>query len=224
MLPAVVVASLRARGVAVRVLKPVITGLDEPADDIWPHDHDLLARVAGCMPEEVVLSSYGPPVSPHLAAELAGRGFALSELTAGIRARVVGDEVLVIEAVGGLLVPLDHGSSVRDLARAVGLPLLVAARPGLGTINHTLLTLEAARAAGLKVAGVVLTPWPDAPDTIERSNLETIGRLGEVEVGTLATIGEPKPELLAAAADGLPLKRWLRLASSGGPVRRGCID
>ena len=116
----------------------------------------------------------------------------------------------MIEAVGGLLVPLDHGSSVRDLARAVGLPLLVAARPGLGTINHTLLTLEAARAAGLKVAGVVLTPWPDAPDTIERSNLETIGRLGEVEVGTLATIGEPTPELLAAAADGLPLERWLR--------------
>ena len=209
-LTAAVVASLRARGVAVRVLKPVITGLDEPADDIWPHDHELLARVAGCMPEEVVLSSYGPPVSPHLAAELAGRAFALSELTAGIRARVAGDQVLVIEAVGGLLVPLDHGSSVRDLARAVGLPLLVAARPGLGTINHTLLTLEAARAAGLKVAGVVLTPWPDAPDTIERSNLETIGRLGEVEVGTLATIGEPTPELLAAAADRLPLERWLR--------------
>ena len=209
-LTAAVVASLRAGGVAVRVLKPVISGLDEPADDIWPHDHELLARVAGCTPAEVVLSSYGPPVSPHLAAELAGRGLALSELTAGIRARVVGDEVLVIEGVGGLLVPLDHGSSVRDLARAVGLPLLVAARPGLGTINHTLLTLEAARAAGLQVAGVVLTPWPDAPDTIERSNLETIGRLGEVEVGTLATIGEPTPELLAAAADGLPLERWLR--------------
>jgi dethiobiotin synthetase len=209
-LTAAVVASLRAGGVAVRVLKPVITGLDEPADDIWPHDHELLARVAGCTPEEVVLSSYGPPVSPHLAAELAGRGLALSELTAGIRARVAGDEVLVIEAVGGLLVPLDHGSSVRDLARAVGLPLLVAARPGLGTINHTLLTLEAARAAGLQVAGVVLTPWPDAPDTVERSNLATIGRLGEVEVGTLATIGEPTSELLAAAADGLPLERWLR--------------
>lgn len=209
-LTAAVVASLRAGGVAVRVLKPVISGLDEPADDIWPHDHELLARVAGCTPAEVVLSSYGPPVSPHLAAGLAGRGLALSELTAGIRARVVGDEVLVIEGVGGLLVPLDHGSSVRDLARAVGLPLLVAARPGLGTINHTLLTLEAARAAGLQVAGVVLTPWPDAPDTIERSNLETIGRLGEVEVGTLATIGEPTPELLAAAADGLPLERWLR--------------
>jgi dethiobiotin synthetase len=209
-LTAAVVASLRAGGVAVRVLKPVINGLDEPADDIWPHDHELLARVAGCTPAEVVLSGYGPPVSPHLAAELAGRTLALSELTAGIRARVAGDEVLVIEAVGGLLVPLDHGSSVRDLARAVGLPLLVAARPGLGTINHTLLTLEAARTAGLQVAGVVLTPWPDAPDTIERSNLETIGRLGEVEVGTLATIGEPTPELLAGAAAELPLERWLR--------------
>ncbi|MGO9884024.1 MAG: dethiobiotin synthase [Solirubrobacteraceae bacterium] len=209
-LTAAIVASLRGGGVAVRVLKPVITGLDEPPDGIWPHDHELLARIAGCMPEEVVLSSYGPPVSPHLAWELAGRGMALPELVAGIRARAAGDEVLVIEGVGGLLVPLDHESRVRDLALAVGLPLLVAARPGLGTINHTLLTLEAARSVGLELAGVVLTPWPTDPGTIERSNLETIGRIGEVEVGTLATVRELTPELLAAAAAALPLERWLR--------------
>jgi dethiobiotin synthetase len=209
-LSAAIVASLRARGVAVRALKPVITGLDEPADPIWPHDHELLAQVAGCPPDEVVLSSYGPAVSPHLAWELAGRGVALPELVGGIRARIRAGEVAVIEGVGGLLVPLDGQSSVRDLARAVGLPLLVAARPGLGTINHTLLTLEAARAAGLQVAGVVLTPWPSDPDTIERSNLETIARVGGVDVGTLATVAEPTPALLAAAAAELPVERWLR--------------
>jgi dethiobiotin synthetase len=209
-LTAAVVASLRAGGVAVRALKPVVTGLDQPPDPEWRHDHELLGRIAGCAPEQVVLSSYGPPVSPHLAAELAGGGLGLPELVARIRAAVSPGETLVIEGVGGLLVPLDRRSCVRDLARAVGLPLLVAARPGLGTINHTRLTLEAARAAGLDVAGVVLTPWPDEPGAIERSNLDTIERLGEVEVGTLATVGEPTPELLAAAADGLPLERWLR--------------
>ena len=63
---------------------------------------------------------------------------------------------------------------MRDLAVALALPLVVAARPGLGTINHTLLTLEAARSAGLAVAGVVLTPWPEHPSAMERSNRETI--------------------------------------------------
>jgi dethiobiotin synthetase len=208
-LTAAIVASLRARGVAVRVLKPVLTGLDEPAESDWPHDHELLARVAGCPPEEVVLSSYGPPVSPHLAAQMSGRRLALSDLVACIRAAIGRREVAVIEGVGGLLVPLDHGFNVRDLAGAVGLPLLVAGRPGLGTINHTLLTLEAARTAGLEVAGVVLTPWPDRPQTIERSNLETIGRLGHVEVEPLATVSTPTPELLATAAERLPLERWL---------------
>ena len=66
-----------------------------------------------------------------------------------------------MEGVGGLLVPLAEDFTVRDLAVALGLGVLIAARPGLGTINHTLLTLEAARAAGLDVRAVVLTPWPE---------------------------------------------------------------
>ena len=70
--------------------------------------------------------------------------------------------MLVCEGVGGLLVPLTPGYLVRDLALDLGLPVVVAARTGLGTINHTLLTVEAARAAGLSVAGVVMTPWPAA--------------------------------------------------------------
>ena len=81
-------------------------------------------------------------------------------------------------------------------AEALGLPLVVAARPGLGTINHTLLTLEAA--AALDVRAVVLTPWPDEPSRIERSNLETIGRL--VPCATLAR---------DADAGALPVAEWL---------------
>ncbi len=75
----------------------------------------------------------------------------------------------------------------------LGLPLVVAAPPGLGTINHTLLTIEAARATGLEVASVVLTPWPEGPTAIETSNLETIAALGQVEVRTLSRLDLSAP-------------------------------
>ena len=74
------------------------------------------------------------------------------------------------EGVGGLLVPITPGYLVRDLALDLGLPVVIAARTGLGTINHTLLTVEAARTGGLQVAGVVMTPWPARPEAIEESN------------------------------------------------------
>src|SRR5262249_10647219 len=83
---------------------------------------------------------------------------------AGARRVASGADALVVEGVGGLLVPLTTGYAVRDFALDLELPLVVAARPGLGTINHTLLTLEAARAAGLTVRAVVITPWPAAPE------------------------------------------------------------
>ena len=213
-LTAAIVARLRARGDAVTVLKPVITGLDELPDPVWPHDHELLARIAGVTADEVVLASYGPPVSPHLAAELTGRGLGLDQLVAGLEARVGPGSMAIVEGVGGLLVPLDGSHDVRDLARALGLPLVIAARPGLGTINHTLLTLEAARRAGLEPAGVVLTPWPGDPGTVERSNLETIESRGRVEVATLPAISAPEPELLTNAAAALPLERWLEWPGS----------
>jgi dethiobiotin synthetase len=84
----------------------------------------------------------------------------------------------------------------------------VAARTGLGTINHTLLTLEAARAAGLDVTAVVLTPWPEDPEPIELSNRLTIAELGRVEVVGLAPTA-PDPAALARAGAALPLDDWL---------------
>jgi dethiobiotin synthetase len=86
---------------------------------------------------------------------------------------------------------------------------VVAARPGLGTINHTLLTLEAARTAGLRAAAVVLTPWPGDPGPVERSNRETIAALGAVDVLTLPPIARGDPALLATAGATLPLEEWL---------------
>src|SRR5215207_2163017 len=167
-----VVAALRARGRRVAAYKPVVTGLDEQPETGWPRDHELLAAAAGVAPGVVAPLTFGPPVSPHLAAELAGVALDLDAmvLAAGAAAAEARADELVVEGVGGLLVPLTPEHTVRDLAVALALPLVVAARPGLGTISHTLLTLESARAAGLSVAAVVLTPWPDEPSTMERSN------------------------------------------------------
>jgi dethiobiotin synthetase len=200
-----VVARLRADGVDVRALKPVITGLEDPVDPNWPPDHVLLARTAGCQPDEVVVATYGPAVSPHFAAELEDRPVDPDAILAAARAAAAVGEALIVEGVGGLLVPIADGYDVRQLAVDLELPLLVAARPGLGTINHTLLTLEAARAAGLTVAAVVITPWPEEPSPMELSNRETIARLGDVDVWTLPEIASADPAALAAAGAALPL-------------------
>jgi len=104
-----------------------------------------------------------------------------------------GADALVCEGVGGLLVPLAPGYCVRDFAVDLGLPLVVVASPGLGTINHTLLTIEAARAAELVVELIVLNPWPDSPNQIEESNRETIAALAGIPVETLPRIDLDDP-------------------------------
>ncbi len=206
-----IVAALCARGERVAAYKPVVTGLDEPAEPGWPRDHELLAAAAGTAPAAVAPHGFGPPVSPHLAAELAGVELDLDAMVVAASAAAAEADatVLVAEGVGGLLVPLTREQTVRDLAVALGLPLVVAARPGLGTISHTLLTLEAARTAGLTVAAVVMTPWPREPPVVAESNRATVARLGAVEVATLPPLPDGSPPSLAAGGAMLPLERWL---------------
>jgi dethiobiotin synthetase len=201
-LTAALVAALRGRGERVAARKPVLTGLDDGP----PLDHELLARASGEPASTVSPLRFGPPVSPHLAAELAGREIDVAALLADLRAA---HPPVIVEGIGGLLVPLAPGWDVRRLALELGFGVVIAARPGLGTINHTLLTLEAARTVGLDVRAVVLTPWPAAPTTIEASNLTTIERLGAVEVATLPPLSEVSTESLAAAGAALPYERWL---------------
>ncbi len=203
---AALLAAMREAGEPVRAHKPVVTGLAEPSS-AWPPDHELLALAAGTSPEEVTPLRFDPPVSPHLAARLAGQSIDPAAAIASARAEP--DRTLVVEGVGGLLVPIAKGFSVRDLAVALKLPLVIAALPGLGTINHTLLTIEAARSAELNVAAVVLTPWPAEAGQIEQSNHETIARLGAVEVSTLEEIAGPEIADLARAGDRLPWPDWL---------------
>jgi dethiobiotin synthetase len=205
-LSAALLAAIAAAGESVRAYKPIVTGLAEPPGP-WPPDHELLARAAGKKPEDVAPLRYGPAVSPHLAAALAGEPVDPARLLAA--AQGAAEDVLIVEGVGGLLVPLTDDFMVRDLAAQLGLPLLIAARPGLGTINHTLLTLDAARAAALDVRAVVLTPWPAEPSVMERSNRETIARIGDVEVHGLARMPTPALHELTRAGTALPWRRWL---------------
>jgi dethiobiotin synthetase len=208
-LSAALVAAMAQSGEDVAAFKPVVTGLEETPTGGWPADHELLATVSGRSPADVAPLTFDPPASPHLAAELAGRRVELGPLVDAARAAGAG-RMLVVEGVGGLLVPLNDRQTVRDLAVALALPVVVAARPGLGTINHTLLTLEAARAVGLDVRAVVLTPWPEQPGTVERSNLDTIARMGAgAEVTILSCVEAPEPALLARAGATLAWQRWV---------------
>ncbi len=200
-------AALARDGRRVAAYKPVVTGLDEASGD-WPPDHELLADAAnaGQAPEDVAPYRFGPPVSPHHAAELAGSPVDTATLVRAARAAAAGADVLVAEGVGGLLVPLTPGYLVRDLAVDLGLPVVVAAESGLGTINHSLLTVEAARVAGLAVAGVVMTPWPERPSAMARSNRDTVERVAGVSVRGLP---ETSLDRLADAGAALPISEWL---------------
>jgi dethiobiotin synthetase len=191
---AAIARTVRASGASVAVFKPAVTGLDDsPANG--PPDHLVLREAAESSQtdEEVAPYRYGPAMSPHLAASLAGEEISPARLLDAAATAAASAETLVCEGVGGLLVPLAPGYLVRDFAAELGLPLIVAAPPGLGTINHTLLTLEAARAAGLAVEAVVLTPWPERPSEVERSNRETISALGGVAVEALPHSAQTLP-------------------------------
>jgi dethiobiotin synthetase len=153
---------------------------------------------------------FGPPLSPHLAAEQAGVEIDTERLVSAAHETAPAADVLVVEGVGGLMVPLTPTYLVRNLASELALPVVIAARTGLGTISHTLLTIEAAWTAELEVVGVVMTPWPEDPAPIEVSNRETVQRLGEVAVTGLRATA---PGDLAAAGAELPVADWFARAA-----------
>ncbi|MHB8233457.1 MAG: dethiobiotin synthase, partial [Solirubrobacteraceae bacterium] len=140
-LSAALLAAMVAESEHVTAHKPAVTGLDEPPDgapaDAWPADHELLGAAAQMPADEVAPLRYGPAVSPLLAAELAGETLQARRLLAAGAAAVADREddggTVIVEGVGGLLSPLADNLTVCDLAVSLRLPVLIAARPGLGT-------------------------------------------------------------------------------------------
>jgi len=155
--------------VPLRYWKPIQTGIEQ--DDDTGH----VGRLAGCEPHEL----FSPgirlprPVSPHLAAALSGTTIRLNELLDPI---VDADDGArwIVEGAGGVLVPINQSEMMIDLIACLGLPVVVATRTSLGTINHTLLTLEALRRRSLHVAGVVLVGDPNAHN---RAAIESYGHV-----------------------------------------------
>ena len=150
-----------AKASAVAVFKPAVTGLDEPGES-RPRAAAPRRPARGQSDEEIAPYRYGPPASPHLAAALAGEEIEPERLLRRRAGRGRGRRRVSARASAACSSARRRAAYlVRDLAADLGYPLVIAAAPGLGTINHTLLTIEAARAAGLEVAAVVLTPWPE---------------------------------------------------------------
>lgn len=205
---AAIVHQLAATGQRVAAFKPVVTGLDEP-DATWPMDHELLAAATGWQDAAGVTPyTFGPAVSPHLAARKAGVSIEPEHLIAAFADLAESADCVVCEGVGGMLVPLVEAPaySVLDLMLALDLPVVVAAHPDLGTISDTRLTVDRARSEGLHLSAVVLSRWPTEPTEIQHSNRETLERLLELPV---ATLGLTSPESLAGAAADLPAADWI---------------
>ena len=187
---AAMVLLLRRDG-AVRYWKPIQTGIEQ--DD----DTAEVERLAGCQPCELLTSGVRlpRPLSPHLSARLSGTTIDLQALVNSANAAASPTTRFVVEGAGGVLVPINDTELMIDLMTCLALPVVVVARSTLGTINHTLLTLDALRRRALEVAGVVLVGPPNA------DNRDAIGRYGSTRVlGELPMLAPLTTETLAAWA------------------------
>lgn len=118
---------------------------------------------------------FAEPLAPKVAAARAGTTIDLQRIVDAYET-LHKEHTVVVEGAGGLLVEITDGFTMADLARALALPLVIVARPGLGTLNHTALTIEAARARHLEIEGIVLCGWPDHPDLATRTNPAQLAR------------------------------------------------
>lgn len=203
---AALAARLVGEGRRVAVFKPVETGCARTAAGAWAADAEQLRAAAGGTQsvEETCGYRFFTPAAPAVAARQEGREIRPEALEAGIAAlRERRPDWLFVEGAGGLLVPLTEELSMADLAARVGLPLLIVARDGLGTINHTLLTIEVARARGLVVAGIVLSATGPEPSSIQQDNVREIERLAAAPyLGRMDWIAAGSdPAVLAQAID-----------------------
>ncbi len=205
----IVTAALAAlavgRGEQVAVVKPAQTGMGT-ADDAAESDLDTVRRLSG-VTDLHELARFPDPLSPEAAARTVG----LPPLDMTAAARYITElaasrDQVIVEGAGGLLVRYDPvGSTIADLAAMLRAPVLVVTAAGLGTLNHTALTLEALASRGLESAGVVIGSWPARPGLAERSNLidlsgvltgsmpEGAGQLSRDEFRDAARLAVTKP-------------------------------
>jgi dethiobiotin synthetase len=213
-------SALRRRGEDAVPMKPVQTGCVRRGGVWRAPDLDACLDAAGLEPsarERALMTVYAfqPACSPHLAAARAGRSISLPRIARAARTLLAAHTCLIVEGAGGVLVPLNGRRTQVDLMQRLGLPVVLVARPGLGTINHTLLSLRVLRAAGLTVRGVVFNATaPGRPGFIERDNAVTVARLGRVPV--LASLPYARQGAPQAAVRKIMDRLALRLAEGKG--------
>jgi dethiobiotin synthetase len=181
---AAIARALRAEGRTVGVLKPAATGaIREGGRERW-EDAEALIAATGCTPplDRVAPIRFPAPLAPPVAARMLGVRLTFPAVRTGVAAALAwwaeqGADVMVVEGIGGLLCPLAEGATVADLALLLDYPLVIVARRGLGTLNHTLLTVEAARRRGMRIAGLVLNgAGPTTDPQAEAANPEELAR------------------------------------------------
>jgi len=229
---AALLSVLRSCGVDAVPMKPVQTGAKRAGGRWRSPDLDFCLAMNGLQPDHLEYSQMAPycfarACSPHLAAMLTSRRIERRRVMSAFKALASRHAVVVAEGAGGAGVPLDRRHTMLDLMTWLGLPVVLVARPGLGTLNHTWLTLQALRLARIRVLGVVFNATvPGRPGYIERNNIQTIARWGTVRVlgqlpfvpavaGTPAVATRSAAQLHRAAAACLPpAADWLKWLQS----------
>ena len=174
---------LRMKGISVGVMKPVTSGCHEESGLLVSDDARLLCQAAGTkLCDDVAPYRLREAIAPADAARLDGVRIDFSHIKSAFERLAAAYNYVIVEGAGGLMVPLCGGLLVADLAIELELPLLVVARPGLGTINHTVLTCYAARQLGLQVAGVIINGMPESPGLAEQMASHQIGSLSGTSV------------------------------------------
>lgn len=194
-----IAAALRRRGNDVGVMKPAETGCVMRGGRLVPRDALRLMKAAGARDALELVNPYRfrKPLAPMAAAGLDGKKINLNRIINAYQTLSRGHDFMIVEGAGGIMVPLTGHYSYLDLAKALGLPVLIIARPGLGTINHTLLTVAALRQRKIAIAGIVINYTEDKkPGLAEKTNPTAIEELSGIRIAGIISYG-------SSAFDGL---------------------
>ncbi len=211
----------RRQGRRVGVFKPIATGCVRRVRlGLIARDAECLAYCAGTdLPLDVINPiHYRHPVVPTAAADHARTPIDFDALWRAYDQICHTSEVVIVEGVGGLLVPIERDRTVADLAGEFGFPLLIVGRSGLGTVNHTLLTIEAARARDLPIAGVVLNNYnADSPSLAEETNPAALAHCAKIPPPTVVA-HDPKTDVKTGQIGPAVLDALKRLRLKGKPL------
>lgn len=198
------VAALVASGRRVAAMKPVASGAEPTPEGLRNEDalHLIEASNVEAVYDEVNPFCFQPPIAPHLAAREAGRAIDPGRIADAAAALAARSDALVVEGVGGWQVPLAEGFGVPDLARRLGLPVVLVVGLRLGCINHARLSAESIRAAGCRLAGWVGNMPAGAAMARQAENIETLCRLLPVACwGIVPYLEDPAPGRVAGSLD-----------------------